>query len=128
VFLGLVLSASNVIPVRVLAEVGALADVAHLLETGTVGLGAGGGTSLQNLLGEDLGGDGRQRGDAALQVVATGERRGVRLSAGPEEGRNSFYLLPIALHMTLLGFGKAESHLTGIARVLVRGSVRLEAL
>lgn len=66
----LVLLAANVVLIRVLAVVCAVADGALLLKTGTLGLDAGAGSGLEDLLGEDFGGDGRKTSDATLKVVS----------------------------------------------------------
>lgn len=67
---GAVLLAQEVVLERVLAVVRLLAGVAELLEEGLVGLGGRLGAGLEDLVGESLGRDGRQRGDPALEVVA----------------------------------------------------------
>lgn len=68
---GPVLLAVEVVVVGILAVVSLLAGAAGFLERGSGGGGGGRGLVGQDLFGEDLGGERRQRGDAALEVVAT---------------------------------------------------------
>ncbi len=72
--LRLVLGAAEVVPERVFAVVCLLASLAGTLEAGLVRLRASLGPSLEDLFGEHLGRDRRERSNTALQVVATRER------------------------------------------------------
>lgn len=67
---GLVLLTADMVLVRVLAVVSTVADGTLLLKTGALGLDAGTGSGLENLLGENFGGDRRQTGDATLEIVS----------------------------------------------------------
>lgn len=62
---------ADMVLVRVLTIISAVADGTLLLETGALGLDAGTGSGLENLLRENFGGDRRQTGDATLEIVST---------------------------------------------------------
>lgn len=47
-----------------------MADGTFLLKTGALGLDAGTGSGLKDLLGENFGGDWGQTGDATLEIVS----------------------------------------------------------
>lgn len=63
------LLAQEVVLVGVLTVEGLPTGFAGSLEVGLVGLGGRGGAGLEDLLGEDIGGDGGQRCYSALEVV-----------------------------------------------------------
>lgn len=69
------LLASDVVLVGVLTEVRLIADATFCLETRTFGLCGGGSSSLEDLFREDLGRDGRESRNAALEVVSTVEKK-----------------------------------------------------
>lgn len=58
------------VSVGVFAVVRLAAWLADTFKKGLVSFGRGFSTSLENLFGEDFGGDGRQRGNSSLQVVS----------------------------------------------------------
>jgi hypothetical protein len=89
-----VLLAVEVIIVGILAKVRLLANGARLFERGFCSRGSCCRLVRKDLLGEDLRGKGRQRGNAALQVVA----------------------MPVGLHVRPLQFTRAEGDLTCVAR------------
>lgn len=118
----LVVLAADVVLVRVLAEVGLGASFAGHLKASLVCLRGNLSAGLENLFGEDLGGDGREGSDTALEVIAT---RGQGQSSAKIEimkvVRNN--ILPVTAHMALLQVDVAESDLTGVAREGMGGSV-----
>lgn len=123
--LRLVLLTADVVLIGVFAVVGAAADGAVLLEAGALGRDARTSSGLEDLFGEDLGGDGRETGDATLEVVSAVILVSARFLKQRWRGmRQCGDVLPIAPHVTLLKIAIPESYLAGVACVWVgRGRV-----
>lgn len=90
--------AAQVVLVRAFRIEGFLAGFTSLLEAGAGCGGGGGGFVGEDALGEDFAGDGREGGDAALEIVS----------------------VPVALHVLALEFGGAEGDLAGVAGICCR--------
>jgi hypothetical protein len=70
-FLCLMLLAQDVILKRILAVVCLLTDIAYTFEVSLVGFCTRDSPGLQDLFSEDIGGNGRQRSNSALEVIST---------------------------------------------------------
>lgn len=127
----LVFLAQQVIPVGVFAVICLATRFTGTFKHGLVSFGSGVGTSLEDLFGEDFGGDGRQRGNSSLQVISakivmsetqkqdnrSSNSRGLPPPASPELKSHS---LPVTLHVSLLKIDIAVGDLTRVARVRMR--------
>lgn len=113
--IGLVLGAVEVVVVGIFAVVVLLASGADLFERGFGGSGGGGGLVGKDLVGEDFRGERGERGNATLEVVATG------LVSILGDGRYESHVLPVGLHVRPLQVAGPEGDLAGVAGEGVRG-------
>ncbi len=114
----LVLLAEDMVLVGIFAIVCLVAGLARFFEVGFVGLGACGGSGLDDFFGENFSGNGGQGSDTTFEVVSA--VCGQNYTPVGLHGIKVLNVLPVTFHMCFLEVDISIRNLAGIARVRVR--------